>query len=59
VNIGGTDYNVLYGGIQWGYTFTTVDHPAAVPEPTSIFLLSQASLAGLFTYTWRRRRRKA
>jgi hypothetical protein len=27
--IGGTTYNVLYGGIQWGYSFTTED----VPEP--------------------------
>jgi hypothetical protein len=34
-NIGGTNYNVLYGGIQWGYSFNTVD---LVPEPTTLAL---------------------
>ena len=29
VNIGGTNYTILYGGEQWGYTYTSSD----VPEP--------------------------
>ena len=48
-DIGGTIYNVLYGGVQWGYTFTTVD----VPEPTMLVLLGVGGLAML-----RRRRGK-
>jgi hypothetical protein len=33
--INGTNYNVLYGGIQWGYTFN-----AYVPEPASLALVA-------------------
>jgi hypothetical protein len=36
-NIDGTTYDVLYGGVQWGYTMTS----ALVPEPRSIILLSE------------------
>jgi hypothetical protein len=50
--IDGTTYNVLYGGIQWGYTFTTVD----VPEPGTLTLLSFMGPAVLFGCIWRRRR---
>jgi hypothetical protein len=34
--ISGTNYNVLYGGIQWGYTFSTQD----VPEPGIVALVA-------------------
>jgi hypothetical protein len=47
-NIGGTNYNVLYGGIQWGFTFNTVD---VVPEPTSLALAGGFGVAAL---CWRR-----
>jgi len=36
-NIGGTNYNVLYGGIQWGFSFHTMD---IVPEPGSLALVT-------------------
>jgi len=45
----GKTYNVLYGGISWGYTFTTVD----APEPATLMLLLPATL---FTFTRGRRR---
>jgi hypothetical protein len=45
----GKTYNVLYGGISWGYTFTTVD----IPEPATLVLLIFATLFGC---TRRRRR---
>jgi len=35
MSIGGTNYNVLFGGIQWGYSFNTMD---LVPEPTTLAL---------------------
>jgi len=47
-NIGGTNYNVLYGGIQWGFTFNTLD---VVPEPTSLAL---AGGFGVGALCWRR-----
>jgi hypothetical protein len=34
LNINGTDYNVLYGGVQWSYAFKTVETPT--PEPPSL-----------------------
>jgi hypothetical protein len=46
--INGTNYNVLYGGIQWGYTFSTLD---VVPEPGGIALVA----AGLLGIALRRR----
>jgi PEP-CTERM motif len=49
--IGGTTYNVLYGGVQWGYTFTTVD----IPEPATL-TLSVIGATLLFAGCWRRRR---
>src|SRR5208282_6904690 len=42
VSIGGTNYNVLYGGVQWGYNFSTMD----VPEPATL-ALAAAGFAGL------------
>ena len=36
-NINGTNYNVLYGGIQWGYSFDSID---VIPEPTSLALFA-------------------
>jgi hypothetical protein len=44
--ISGTTYNVLYGGIQWGYTFTTVD----IPEPATLTLLSVIGSVVFFGY---------
>ena len=49
--IGGTTYNVLYGGIQWGYSFTTTD---VVPEPGTLAWSALGGLASLVTF----RRRK-
>jgi hypothetical protein len=53
MNIGGTNYNVLYGGIQWGYSFNTMD---LVPEPSSVVLA--AGFVGT-ALLWRRVRRRA
>ena len=47
--IGGTTYNVLYGGVQWGYSFTTTD----VPEPSTLALMT-----GVFGVGFLRRRRR-
>jgi hypothetical protein len=45
----GKTYNVLYGGVSWGYTFTTVD----TPEPATLMLLLPATL---FAFARRQRR---
>lgn len=47
--IDGTDYNVLFGGVEWGYSYSTVD----TPEPSSMFLL-----VGLLGGAWCYRRRR-
>ena len=44
--IKGTKYNVLFGGVQWGYSFTAVE----TPEPSSMLLLASALAAGLLSY---------
>jgi hypothetical protein len=45
--INGTQYNVLYGGIQWGYSYSNVD----TPEPSSLLLIgSILAAAGLRKY---------
>lgn len=48
VNLGGTPTYILYGGEQWGYTYTNTD----VPEP-SLLLLSGV---GILACVWRRTR---
>ncbi len=45
--IAGTTYNVLYGGVQWGYSFS-------VPEPSSLLLV----VATFGAASLRRRRRQ-
>jgi hypothetical protein len=55
MNIGGTNYNVMYGGIQWGYTFNTLD---IVPEPGSVALGTVGVLTATFARRYRRLRRK-
>jgi hypothetical protein len=50
-NIGGTNYNVLYGGIQWGYSFNTMD---LVPEPGSVALATTAVLMAALAGRYRR-----
>jgi len=52
--INGTTYNVLYGGIQWGYSFTTVD----VPEPSTLALFGIAAVS-LLICAGRRQKAKA
>ena len=49
--INGTKYNVLYGGVQWGYSYTAVE----TPEPSSMLLLGSA-LAAAALLSYRRRR---
>lgn len=45
--INGTKYQVLFGGVQWGYTLSMVD----TPEPSSILLAGVAfAAAGLCAY---------
>jgi hypothetical protein len=44
--IKGTKYNVLFGGVQWGYSFTAVE----TPEPSSILLVGFVLAAGLLSY---------
>jgi hypothetical protein len=39
--INGTNYQVLYGGVQWGYSLTMVD----TPEPSSLLLAGAAMVA--------------
>lgn len=41
--IGGTTYDVMYGGVQWGYTVTSV--LVAVPEPSTMTLGAIGALA--------------
>ena len=49
--INGTTYNVLYGGVQWGYSYTAVE----TPEPSSMLLIgSVLAAAGLRKYFRRR-----
>ena len=45
-----TTYNVLFGGLTWGFTYTAVD----VPEPGAWTLM----LVGFFGAGWRLRRRR-
>lgn len=52
--ISGTTYNVLYGGVQWGYTYTTVD----IPEPSTLVLCVLGATV-FCAYGWRRRRAAA
>jgi hypothetical protein len=47
----GTVYKVLYGGVQWGYTYNTTD----VPEPLSMLLFGVGAIA-LGAKSYRRRK---
>jgi hypothetical protein len=49
--IDGKTYQVLFGGVQWGYSYSNVD----VPEP-SVVLLTGSGLLGLGILRRRRRR---
>ena len=52
-------FDVLYGGVQWGYSYTNADPPnpqpivppppSGVPEPSNILLMGTALAAGLLT----------
>ena len=44
--IGGKNYQVLYGGVQWGYSLTMVD----TPEPSSLLLAGAAMVAAGLCY---------
>jgi hypothetical protein len=44
--INSTTYQVLYGGVQWGYSLNMVD----TPEPSSMLLAGAALAAGLCSY---------
>ena len=48
--INGTNYNVLYGGVQWGYSYTAVE----TPEPSTILLVGSV-LAAAWLVSYRRR----
>jgi hypothetical protein len=50
--IDGTTYNVLYGGVSWGYHYRNEDL-ASVPEPGSLLLMA-AGLATLAAWAARR-----
>lgn len=50
VTIGGTTYAVLYGGVQWGYTFNSTK----LPEPSS-FALGLVGFAGVLVIARGRR----
>jgi len=52
-DIDGTSYNVLYGGIQWGYEYLNYDITS--PEPSTIVLLA-AGLAPVVAKVYRRRK---
>jgi hypothetical protein len=54
VNGKSTNYDVLYGGVQWGYTVTL----NAVPEPSSLTLLFEAATVAALGCSWRRRSAK-
>jgi hypothetical protein len=50
-------YNILYGGVKWGYTYTAVDTPT--PESSSMLLLTVAltMMAGMLGYCRRQHSR--
>jgi hypothetical protein len=52
MNIGGTNYNVMVGGIQWGYSFSTID---MVPEPGTVALATTGALAAGLLRRYQRR----
>jgi hypothetical protein len=51
---GNTDVVTIYGGVDWGYTYTAAD----VPEPSTLALLGLGTFS-LLAYDWRRRKAKA
>ncbi len=51
--INGKNYDVLYGGVQWGYTVTSALVPA--PEPGTLTLLSGMAVILSVGHFWRRR----
>jgi hypothetical protein len=55
VNIGGTDYTILYGGVQWGYTYTSQD----TPEPGYSVLVGLLLTGIPLANRYRRTRKKA
>jgi len=48
--INGTTYNVLYGGVQWGYSYTAVE----TPEPSSMLLIGSILAAAVLRKYFRR-----
>ena len=49
VNGTATDYDVLYGGVEWGYTVTST----VVPEPASLILLAEVVAIAAIAFLWR------
>jgi hypothetical protein len=52
-------WDVLYGGVQWGFSYSNSDPVSPAPEPSSVLLVATAFAAVLVTFVRRQRTGKS